>query len=161
MGFYHLDMFKKLPSNFHFFCGNHDKRTDAHQLSSHLGDFGEWNGLFFFSGADSYDKGLRVIGRDWWPDEELTPKQCQDAIDQWATSKSDVLLSHDLPQSLAESHYLIYDKCITRTTLDEMHKIRKPRLHIYGHHHKQFRNVIDGVQFIGLKIDEVFDFETK
>jgi predicted phosphodiesterase len=159
VGFMPINLFDKLPRNFRFFCGNHDCRTLAHKLKAHLGDFGEFHDVFYISGADSIDRGLRTEGIDWWPDEELTYAQGQKAIEQWAASKAKILLSHDLPQSLAESHYLIYDRSRTRTILQAAIEARKPEMVVYGHHHKSFRTLKDGVTYVGLAIDEAFEFQ--
>jgi hypothetical protein len=159
VGFEPFELFKKLPKNFRFFPGNHDNRQEAKKLSSCLGDYGEFGNLFFLSGADSIDKNLRIPGRDWWPDEELTYEQGQKAIEMWANSKAEVLLSHDLPQSLAEAYYLIYDRSITRTILQQMTDARKPKLHIFGHHHKSKQVVLNGIQYVGLAIDEGYKLD--
>lgn len=156
VGFVNQTLIRKLPKNFRFFCGNHDDRTEARKLSYCLGDFGEFGGLFFLSGADSIDKSLRVEGVSWWPNEELTYQQGKEAVEMWTNSKAEVLLSHDLPQSLAEAYYLIYDRSLTRDVLQQMTEARKPKLHIYGHHHKSFSKIFNGIQYVGLGIGEAY-----
>ena len=61
----------KLPPTFKFFPGNHDNRKECHKLPNCLGDFGEYKGMFFVSGASSIDRAFRTEGLDWWDDEEL------------------------------------------------------------------------------------------
>ena len=39
---------ESLPSNFKFFCGNHDDKKEAAKLSNYLGEFGEFNPDVFF-----------------------------------------------------------------------------------------------------------------
>ncbi len=157
VGFIHKKLIEALPPNFKFFVGNHDNRTESREIKNCLGDYGHVDkNIFFISGADSIDKDDRYVGVDWWPDEELTYQQAQDAIDQWVKSDAQVLLSHDLPQSIAEAFYLIYDRSLTRNLLQSMIEARKPKLVVYGHHHKSFRKTVLGTEFVGLRIDEVF-----
>lgn len=156
IGFVPREVIESLPSNFYFFVGNHDNRKIANSMRGRcLGDWGHWNeSVFYVSGAHSKDKDQRTEGVNWWPDEELTYQQGQECIDEWERSEAFVLLSHDLPQRIAEGYYLIYDKCMTRNILERMTQIRKPKLHIYGHHHRHVEVSCDGVNYIGLKIDE-------
>lgn len=160
VGFMPLSNFKLLPKNFRFFVGNHDCRKIANKLESCLGDFGEHNGFFFVSGADSIDKAWRTEGINWWADEEITHAQAQECLTQWENSKAEILLCHDLPQSIAESYYLIYDKTLTRNLLQSMIELRKPKLVIYGHHHKPKRFTEKGIEYVGLGIDETYEFST-
>lgn len=67
--------------------------------------------------------------------------------------KPDMIVSHDCPNfvlpHLRDDGDRMYGTG-TRCTLDAMYNIHKPKLHIFGHHHKSFRKVIDGTEFIGL-----------
>lgn len=160
VGFVSTDfLIQNLPKNFKFFVGNHDNRQEAKKIPNCLGDFGEYNGLFFVSGADSIDKDYRTEGINWWPDEELTYKQTQECLDLWIKSKSDIIISHDCPQTIARQGLLIYDKTITRNLLDEMIRARKPKLLVFGHHHKSFRTEYDGIKFVALGIDEKYGID--
>jgi predicted phosphodiesterase len=154
VGFLPRSLIEQLPDNFHFFPGNHDNRTEAITYKNCIGEFGDWKGLFFVSGADSVDKDQRTEGIDWWANEELTYKQGQQCIDQWEASKAEVIISHDCPQFIAENYKLIYDRTITRNILDSMINVRKPRMVIFGHHHRPFLQEFKGTEFRGLKIDE-------
>lgn len=150
-----------LPTNFHFFVGNHDNREKAKELPHCLGDYGEaFKGKFFFvSGANSIDRHHRIEGVSWWPDEELSYKQAEDCLNKWENSKCDILVSHDVPQSFAESYMLIYDTCITRTLLERMIEIRKPKMVIYGHHHRSKHFIFKKIDVHGLGIDETFSLD--
>jgi predicted phosphodiesterase len=144
----------KLPSGFHFFVGNHDNRQMAKKLPSCLGDYGEFENVFFVSGGRSHDQWARVEGVSWWRDEELTGLQASDCLDKWKASDKDILIAHDCPQSIAEGYLLIYDRCITRTLLDAMITHRRPKLFVFGHHHKHLDIVVDGTRFVCLNIGE-------
>lgn len=160
VGFIPLDVFYRLPSNFKFFPGNHDCRKMCHQLPHFIGDYGEYEGKFFFvSGADSIDKDGRIEGVSWWPDEELTYKQAEDCLAKWEKSKLDILVSHDLPQSFAEGYKLIYDRTLTRDLLQRMIDVRKPSLIITGHHHRSGYRIHDKIRWKELQIDESFEID--
>lgn len=158
VGFIFWGLIAKLPTNFKFFPGNHDKRQEALTLKSCLGNYGEVDGKFFFvSGADSIDKDERIEGVTWWPDEELTYKQADEALSLWEKSKAQVLVSHDCPQRLAQYNHLIYDTTITRNVLDQMIDVRRPKIIIYGHHHKSCHFDYEGITVKALGIDECWE----
>jgi predicted phosphodiesterase len=150
----------QLPSNFRFFVGNHDNRKEASKLPNCLGDFGDYNGLFFVSGADSYDKDVRVEGESWWPDEQLTYKQGMDALDAWKKSSSKILVAHDAPQHIVQKVLHVYDPTRTRQLLQMMVEARKPRLVVSGHHHRSFETTNKGTIFRGLGIGEELAIDT-
>lgn len=155
-------LLENLPSNFKFFVGNHDNRQLANTLPHCLGDYGEaFGGKFFFvSGAYSIDRAGRTEGVNWWNDEELTYKQANHCLELWEISKCDVLISHDIPQSFAESYQLIYDTTITRNLLQAMIEVRKPKLVVSGHHHKSKDLVThQGIHWKSLGIDETFSLD--
>jgi predicted phosphodiesterase len=158
VGFMPTDFINQiLPKNFKFFVGNHDNRAESRKIPNCLGDFGEFGGVFFISGANSIDKDRRTIGINWWPDEELNWAQTRDCLDLWEKSKCRVLVSHDGPQELIRGLYGIQDVSHTRRMLQEIWDIRKPDVWIFGHHHKQNRGKVQGVEFYSLGIDEVLN----
>jgi predicted phosphodiesterase len=151
VGFISNDILEEhMPANVRFFVGNHDSRQEANKLAFCLGDFGEYEQFFFVSGANSIDKDIRTPGLNWWHDEELNYKQCNDCLKAWKKSKLEILLTHDCPQSIAENYFLIYDKSDTRILLEEMIKARKPKRVIFGHHHKKFKVIKDNIEYICL-----------
>lgn len=160
-GFIAPKYFLNLPSNVKFFCGNHDCRVEANKLPMCLGDFGEAYGFFFVSGADSFDKDMRINGISWWPDEELNHEQSNKCLDAWAKSSAEVLVCHDCPQRFAENYLLIYERSHTRMLIDEMMRIRRPKLVISGHHHRKMVVNHHGIQWRGLDIRELFSVDKK
>ena len=159
VGFMPREIIESLPSNFYFFCGNHDNRTEANSLRNCIGDFGEMNGFFFVSGADSIDKEDRIENVNWWANEELNYEQASQCLEKWEKSKCQILLSHDLPQRAMEAAFGYKEKCLTRNLLQSMIDARKPSMIIYGHHHKHKRFRGEGIEYVGLGIDETYDFE--
>lgn len=150
----------KLPDNFKFFVGNHDNRQESYKIPNCLGDFGEYNGVFFVSGADSIDRNRRTIGVDWWEDEELSYKQFNEVLSLWEKSNCEIIATHDCPQSFAEAFFLIYDQSKTRVGLDNLLKIKKPKVWIFGHHHKPINVEFNGIKFHGLGIDKTLTVKT-
>lgn len=160
VGFISNAIMKTLPSNFKFFPGNHDCRTLCKELPSFLGDYGIYqNDFFFVSGADSIDKNVRIEGLSWWADEELTYDQAQACLKLWETSKIEVLVAHDLPQTFAESYKFIYDSSLTRNLLQAMVDVRKPKVFIHSHHHQSKKHIFNDIAVIELNINEQFPFD--
>lgn len=144
------------PKNFRFFVGNHDNRTVASTLPACLGNFGEFENIFFVSGAHSIDQADRIEGKDWWRDEELSYSQSMECLKAWEKSDKEILVSHDTTQSFVERFMLIYDRSITRTLLQDMIEVRKPKMIIFGHHHRRYEIDFDGIQYRGLASNETF-----
>lgn len=167
VGFIPREIIERLPDNFSFFPGNHDNRKLAITMRNCLGHYGHFlnrrgcgiGDIFFVSGADSKDKAVRTEGINWWPDEELTYSQGQNCIDDWAGSEAEVIISHDCPQVIAENYFLIYDRSRTRQILNTMIETRKPKLVVFGHHHRAFHVVHNGIEYYGLKIDETLNLD--
>jgi predicted phosphodiesterase len=139
------------PKNFRFFVGNHDNRTVANTLPACLGNFGELEKVFFVSGAKSPDRFNRIESKDWWPDEELSYSQASACLDAWAKSDKDIIVTHDTTQSFAEKFLLIYDRTLTRSLLQSMVEVRKPKLIVFGHHHRDYNIRVDGIQYRGIE----------
>lgn len=144
------------PKNLRFFVGNHDNRTLASTMPACLGDFGSFENIFFVSGANSIDRLQRLEGKDWWANEELSYGQASACLDAWEASDKDTIVSHDTTQSFVEKFCLIYDRCLTRTLLQNMIEIRKPKMVIFGHHHKRYEVDHDDIQYRGLAINATF-----
>lgn len=150
-------LINELPKNFKFIRGNHDCPQECPKIPNYLGDFGEFNKVFFASGADSIDKGYRTVGVDWWADEQLNYEQANACLAAWEKSNCRIIASHDGPHSLIHDLYGIRDASRTRKLLQAMLEIRKPDIWIFGHHHKPRTIKSNGVEFYALGIDEVLN----
>ena len=154
------DKFRKLPPTFKFFPGNHDNRQECLKLPNCLGNFGEYKGLYFVSGADSIDKDMRTLGVDLWEDEELSYSQLEEAIEGWKNSSVEILLSHDGPQGIVQSIWpYITEKGRTRMALSEMIAARRPKKVFFAHHHKSIEVTFDEVYYRCIDINEPFVLE--
>ena len=132
--------------------GNHDFYPFVMRPHS-LGHFGMYNGMFFVRGAYSIDQSTRVWGKSWFHEEELTYAQAYEAIERYAKDRPDIVISHDCPSDIGRmihSHHS-YDKpSFTATFLQNMFEIHQPRLWVHGHHHKSYRIMANGTQFVCL-----------
>lgn len=160
------------PKHSWFIRGNHDNPEIALQNSQYLGNFGvkEIDGykIFFVSGAWSIDRIHRTQGKDWWPEEELTVQQLNEALDLYIMEKPEIVISHDGPQQPTykllnrilydNGSYIIRSPIPTRTgqALTAMFENHKPKLWLFGHYHTKWEMTIDSTKFICLPepIDE-------
>lgn len=158
--------------NFRYLRGNHDKPDACRAHPQYLGDYGVYKGIFFLSGARSVDRHLRKEGRDWWQDEQLSIGDLMKAVDLYAETKPEVVISHEAPWFL---HQELCDiSCLRRPwqveygppmeyptplAMDNMLKIHRPKLWIYGHWHLDWRKDVDGTRFICLDELSVLDLE--
>lgn len=141
--------------NHKFIRGNHDNPEMCRRHSNYLGEFGYIKNieLFWVSGASSIDAGGRLIGYDWWDDEELNYGQLESAVAQFADYKPRIVVTHTCPNSIKD---LIVAgdkrKFVNRTeyALQVMLESHSPDIWIFGHYHQFFHIVNNGVQFIGL-----------
>jgi len=139
-----------------FLKGNHDlySQDDIHPCYNTLGDFGlGYSGgreFFFVRGAYSIDKAWRIPGISWFEEEELNFQQSNECIELYnSVGGSDLLLSHDCPQQLVDLLWG-YEATNTRKLLDVLLEIHRPKLWVFGHHHKSINVVVDGTRFICL-----------
>lgn len=162
MGFTY-DALNKLDHEKHrVLAGNHDNYHCVDdkfifQTPHFLGDFGTYKipnyEVFFVRGADSIDKKYRKIGINWFEKEELSYQQCLAALELYKNIKPDFVISHECPTSIIDFVGLKYwnQQIIlpsnTAKLLQEMLDFHRPKLWIFGHHHKNFTKVIDGTKF--------------
>ncbi len=142
--------------------GNHDYFPYI-DFEHSLGRFGfdSDNSLFWISGADSIDKHWRTRNIDWFEDEQLDFKQELECFDIYTEAKPNVIISHDCPQFVRSQCFGIYDESLTSKFLAHLFYEYKPKMWIFGHHHKSIDIEIDGCRFVCLKELECFDVDFK
>ena len=160
LGDLNLGVDKKLDKGFpnahpdHMFIrGNHDNPEVCRQLQSHLGDYGylEDDDIFFVGGGYSIDKDQRVIGINWWPDEELGYQQCAEAISLYMEKRPRIAISHECPSSVRDlfsTLSLQIRPSRTSVALQDMLDAHRPRFWVFGHHHETRHVEIDGTVFL-------------
>ncbi len=127
-------LFPEFPSNLYFIRGNHDAPEACQQHPKYLGDFGFDGEIFWVGGADSIDRHLRIEGKTWWRDEQLSYTEFLRCIDLFAEKKPRIVISHDGPQSIINQMFGIKDASATRAALQAMLDTHRPDLWIFGHH---------------------------
>lgn len=156
-GFGFVDV-PELPDNAWFFRGNHDNPDIVKKSKHNLGDFGvrEIGGVkfFFLAGAWSIDHRMRLEGRDWWRDEELSIVQLNEALDLYTKEKPDIVLSHDGPDvatDLILNRYTLHKTkpIATRTgqALSAMYDTHQPELWVFGHWHVRWSKQVGRTVF--------------
>lgn len=111
----------------------------------------EWGGIKFLAlgGAASIDKGSRVEGRSWWPQELITEDDVKKSIEG---GEADVMICHDSPASapntitddVAGQRWAAkffgrehLDVCTEhRKTLQRVTDVVKPKALFHGHYHR-------------------------
>jgi hypothetical protein len=146
-----------LPGGSWFFRGNHDNPAVCRTSPNYLGDFGyrQFDGLynaFFAGGAWSTDGDWRVQGVSWWPDEQLTSSQMNEAFDLYVKVKPELVLTHDCPLIAAESLMSRHSKTrggrtSTAVFLNALYEEHQPAQWFFGHWHVDWRRKIGRTQF--------------
>lgn len=160
----------KLGANDYFFTGNHDNYEQAKTHTNCLNNFGCWffkvinkysqksSKLFYIRGAYSIDRAARIPRISWWESEEIDYSTLQFAINMYETEKPEVVFSHDCPQPI---HHIICpeanikENSRTVMALSAMFSLHRPKIWVFGHHHKSFKLEIEGCLFICLNELEV------
>lgn len=139
------------PLKDRFIRGNHDWPAECKRQPNYIGDGTFEDGIFFIGGAYSIDRAWRTEGLDWWPDEELSYQELDAQIDRFVELKPNIVVSHDVPAPAF--HYVLGhhgEMSRTANALTAMFHFHKPKLWIFGHHHKHFEGTYDGCKFICL-----------
>lgn len=158
--------------------GNHDDINFVRNSNHSLGGYGsrKLNGIEFFviRGGISLDRVYRSIHelqsneKTYWYQEELTFKEMLGCIHEFHMNRPEIVISHTCPGILLNKihnssrflqEYGFEPTFIENTSLmlNECFKLHKPKKWIFGHHHKSFRAIVDGTEFIGLNELEVYE----
>ena len=116
----------------------------------------------FIGGAVSIDRTGRKEGTSYWAKEAVNYKKdkCKEV---------DILVTHTAPSWCfpqqfnalvygwaLEDAYLLGDLSNERAIMDEIHKLCKPKLHLYGHFHSSWTEEINGCKHKLLDINEIW-----
>ena len=105
--------------------------------------------IMFMGGADSIDKHLRRLGRDWFPEEVVTQKDLMNLPD----TKIDIFITHTCPDELYPimvKYYTGKSQEPSNYALSELWKIYKPDLWFFGHWHYYKHGVLEGTKWYAL-----------
>lgn len=143
---------KNIDFTQHKICfGNHDDYSFFREPHS-LNNFSFWaqSELMTIRGAYSIDKHLRTKNVSWWENEEMDMEEMQQTVDHYTFNKPKIVISHDCPNIVRKQLFGINEKSITTNGMQVMFDTHKPDLWIFGHHHKNINEVIEGTRFVCL-----------
>jgi Icc-related predicted phosphoesterase len=144
-----------------FIDGNHDNfdilNPDAREPYSVINNLyhiprGYVSGkVLFIGGAESIDKSMRTPGIDWWPQESISQLQYHRIMD--LNVPIEVIISHDCPLNARTELGLPNDgRSPSALALSAIYSRFKPKLWVFGHHHRTITNTIGECTFNGLGI---------
>lgn len=175
---FRYDILDQVDKNHHrVLRGNHDNYDLYHP--NLLDDFGiETLGgveFYYVRGAYSIDKQARLsyeqqtIRNTWWEEEELSYAQGLKCLEFYEQTKPEIVCSHSCPASISEvvgdTRTLLAfgfpaDWCSnTQHLLQAMLDIHKPSLWLFGHFHRNWNQIIDGVEYRCLNELSTFTIE--
>lgn len=144
-----------------FIRGNHDDPKVCRKAPNYLGDYGVTeDGIFFVSGAWSFDYGARREGVSYWVDEELSSGEFDQVEKLYLETQPTIVVSHDAPLGIPDEMKLYEGTMIyTRTAvrLARMFRRHQPKLWLFGHWHKDKQEVLGGCNFVCIGIDNAVD----
>jgi predicted phosphodiesterase len=159
---------KMVAGNHRFIRGNHDNPSVCKSHSQWIKDGTQEtteNGtkIMYLGGAWSIDWEHRTEGLSWWEDEQCSVAELNEFIDSYLTFKPHVMVTHDCPTQIAQTHFLGAHKPYfpTRTdqALQSMFEFYQPQLWIFGHWHSH-RNVTENnTKFICLEELQSMDID--
>lgn len=151
---------KRCPFQIAFVDGNHENFSllklypetiwhngKVHKIRNNIfhlmrGEIFNLNGktLFALGGANSIDKENRREFISWWPDEDLSYSEIENACSNLnlVNWKVDYIITHDLPQEVLDNsnlHLAFYDSNSVRRTLNYFNKNISFEKWFAGHHH--------------------------
>lgn len=158
-----------------FIRGNHDDPKKCRKHPNYLGEYGiTEDKVFFVSGGYSIDYRWRrnhnlLNPNDlvWWEDEEISQDEFPKIIDMYMQHKPEIVVAHDAPP-IVKAHVVDGDfedkrQFINRTSdglMEEMFKLHKPKIWVFGHYHCSVKIELKGTLFVGLEELEVFELNT-
>lgn len=123
--------------------GNHDNYDIVGNFPHYLGDFGtasvEGLEFFYVRGERSVDAHLRTEGVSWWRNEELSMAESYAAIEAYCAAKPQLVITHGCPSSIIPfvcTNPAKHHPSRTAQMLEAMFENHRPKLWVFGHHHK-------------------------
>lgn len=113
-----------------------DNGTIYHLKRGEIYTFGDRT-VFTFGGATSIDKGRRIIGRSWWPEEVQNYAEENFALNNLDkfSGEVDYILTHTAPSSIVSEMFGTKLECPVSKFLEEVKKTVYFREWHFGHFH--------------------------
>lgn len=153
----------------HFIRGNHDDPQKCKEMINYVPDGKIINDIMLVGGAWSIDHHIRTEGLNWWSDEEISIKEFDRILEQYAITKPRVMITHDCPNDAAQQLFIDSGaslfpgqpliKTRTGSYLQAMFEIHQPEQWYFGHWHMTTGKVINGTKFQCLGIHDYVDVE--
>lgn len=150
-----------------FIRGNHDNPGVCKTQKFCIPDGTIRDNMMFIGGAVSIDREYRVANYSWWPDEEPSTEELLQMVDTYLVARPEIMITHECPEHIA--NLLSWDlgrrkfdfpsRC--RQAFQSMFELYKPKLHIFGHWHHSFDQIVEGTRFICLNELEWADINTE
>lgn len=155
------------PERLMILGGNHDDYDYLPTMPQCLGDFGLIPGTgstMFVRGGLSVDFWERILqerfwGKTWWPEEEMTHFQREQAILLYKDIKPRVMITHEGPEAATASWYPTTITSRTSEMLDRMFEAHQPERWYFAHHHKQAKFELGGTEFRCVNTNEIIEVE--
>lgn len=156
------------PGSHKIVAGNHDNYDSITNYPHYLGDWGfhtlGGTEFFFLRGAYSIDRDQRIIGIDWWSEEEIKIESFMEARAAYRERAPRIVLTHTCPETMSpafleprNAHRVHVTK--TGWMLDELFNAHRPELWIFGHFHVSRSVTERGTKFVCLNELETLDVE--
>lgn len=131
--------------------GNHDYYpylNSAHSLGDYY--FDEKRSIFYVRGAFSIDYKHRLIGINWFDDEEIPLIKHSHIFSAYCKARPKYVVSHDCPQLIRNLVFDIHERSLTSMLLEALFEQHQPYMWVFGHHHKSKNRIVRNTRFICL-----------
>lgn len=105
--------------------------------------------IMFMGGAESIDKNIRTLGRDWFPEETIQQKDLMNLPD----INIDIFITHTCPTELVDIMKQIYPEKgfePSNQALSQLWKMYNPKLWFFGHWHYYKHGQLDMTKWYAL-----------
>lgn len=143
-----------------FIRGNHDNPEVCRNMGAHLpGCYMAADRMFVMGGAKSIDRAERTEGLDWWPDEEEGYNELSHLLREWGMTQPEFVVTHEGPFWVVQAmfRYAAPFTSVTSRFLDLLLEIHRPKVWVFGHHHKSASLWSGGTHFRALAELECVD----
>lgn len=159
------DSLNLAPMN-RFGPGNHDNPLYCRNSPLCVGYYNYFPNMdmFWAGGAYSIDKDWRTEGVNWWRGEEMSYSDMLEATDLYQRNLPSIMTSHDAPWEVVGNmfpHCLLDggDGSMTNKFLSNLLSIHRPKIWLFGHHHKTMTWEDQGTKFICVGEREYIDID--
>lgn len=142
--------------NHRILAGNHDNHDLWPTYPHFLGNYGNWRNWYYVRGGRSVDKELRTENINYWPQEELSLREMCSAADDYAKARPEFVVTHECPAFLI-APFGNKGYSVTAQFLQRLFDIHRPKIWVFGHHHRSFTQYFGETKFICLNELETVD----